>query len=46
MHKKKMCGVEQFKIYDKVENEDHFIEFIKGFSKICDSSTFRILNSD
>ena len=29
----KLCGVEQFNICDKVENEDHLMEFIKGFSK-------------
>ena len=29
----KLCGVKQFKINDKVENEDHLMEFIKGFSK-------------
>ena len=30
---KKLCGVEQFKITDKVENENHLLEFIQGFSK-------------
>ena len=35
----KLCGIEQFTINDKVENEDHLMEFIKGFSK-----TLRLIN--
>ena len=29
----KLCSVEEFEINDKVENEDHLIEFIRGFNK-------------